>query len=136
MHSSWDMVHDRGQTDRQMDERKNWHIEVGALPKRLIIYLFVKLWSMFCIYIYIYIYIYSDHTFKATEKWFYIYISCFVRVLFHLISQVCMFAILISCYFYIDYGLFVKGHRTYKSSSLRSSFQFILFEIVYTDLLT
>ena len=34
MYSSWDMVRN-GQMDRQIDGRKNWHIEVGAPPKKL-----------------------------------------------------------------------------------------------------
>ena len=32
MYGPWDMVRDR-RTDRQTDQRKKWHIEVGAPPK-------------------------------------------------------------------------------------------------------
>ena len=38
MYDSWDMVCDR-RTDRQMDGRKKWHIEVGAPPKQLAIHI-------------------------------------------------------------------------------------------------
>ena len=38
MYDSWDMVYDR-RTDRQMDGRKKWHIEVGAPPKQLVIHI-------------------------------------------------------------------------------------------------
>ena len=52
----------------------------------------------------------------VTEKWFQIYISCFVRLLSHII-----------CYFYKGCSLRPTGP---KSGSLRLSFQVILLEIV------
>ena len=75
------------------------------------------------------------------------YISCFARVLFHLISYIYIFAILIFCYFYMIFRpivyhgvsvfccyILIKSFSLRlarpKSSSVGLSFQFILFEIV------
>ena len=62
----------------------------------------------------------------VTEKWFQIYISCFVRLSSHIISYIYIFAILIFCYFYKGCSLRPTGP---KSGSLRLSFQVILLEI-------